>query len=44
MIMKDMENKDIDTCKLLYNTERVRLYIPEYGENRGGGFGSTGLK
>ena len=33
MIMKDMENKDIDTCKLLYNTERVRLYIPEYGRN-----------
>ena len=28
-----MENKDIDTCKLLYNTERVRLYIPEYGRN-----------
>lgn len=25
--------KDIDTCKLLYNTERVRLYIPEYGRN-----------
>ena len=28
-----MENKEIDTCKLLYNTERVRLYIPEYGRN-----------
>lgn len=28
-----MENKDVDTCKLLYNTERVRLYIPEYGRN-----------
>ena len=28
-----MENKDIDTCKLLYNTERVRLCIPEYGRN-----------
>lgn len=29
-----MDNsKDIDTCKLLYNTERVRLYIPEYGRN-----------
>ena len=28
-----MENKDIDTCKLLYNTERVKLYIPEYGRN-----------
>ena len=28
-----MENNDIDTCKLLYNTERVRLYIPEYGRN-----------
>lgn len=28
-----MENKDIDTCKLLYNTERVKLYVPEYGRN-----------
>jgi hypothetical protein len=28
-----MENKEIDICKLLYNTERVRLYIPEYGRN-----------
>ena len=28
-----MENKDIDSCKLLYNTERVKLYIPEYGRN-----------
>ncbi len=28
-----MENKEIETCKLLYNTERVRLYIPEYGRN-----------
>ena len=28
-----METKEIDTCKLLYNTERVRLYIPEYGRN-----------
>ena len=28
-----MENKEKDTCKLLYNTERVRLYIPEYGRN-----------
>ena len=28
-----MENKEIDSCKLLYNTERVRLYIPEYGRN-----------
>lgn len=28
-----MENKQIDSCKLLYNTERVRLYIPEYGRN-----------
>lgn len=28
-----MENNDIETCKLLYNTERVRLYIPEYGRN-----------
>ena len=33
MKAKDMENKEIDTCKLLYNTERVRLYIPEYGRN-----------
>ncbi len=30
---KTMENKEIDTCKLLYNTERVKLYIPEYGRN-----------
>ena len=29
----DIENKEIETCKLLYNTERVRLYIPEYGRN-----------
>ncbi len=28
-----MENREIDTCKLLYNTERVKLYIPEYGRN-----------
>ena len=28
-----MENKDIETCKLLYNTERVKLYVPEYGRN-----------
>lgn len=28
-----MENKEIDTCKLLYNTERVTLFIPEYGRN-----------
>lgn len=28
-----MENKETDTYKLLYNTERVRLYIPEYGRN-----------
>ena len=28
-----MENKQMDSCKLLYNTERVRLYIPEYGRN-----------
>lgn len=28
-----MDNTNIDTCKLLYNTERVRLYIPEYGRN-----------
>ena len=30
---KSMENKEMDTCKLLYNTERVKLYIPEYGRN-----------
>ena len=23
----------MQTCKLLYNTERVKLYIPEYGRN-----------
>ena len=28
-----MENKEVETCKLLYNTERVRLHIPEYGRN-----------
>ena len=28
-----METKEMDTCKLLYNTERVKLYIPEYGRN-----------
>lgn len=28
-----MENKEMETCKLLYNTERVKLYIPEYGRN-----------
>ena len=28
-----MDINEIDTCKLLYNTERVRLYIPEYGRN-----------
>lgn len=28
-----MENNEVDTCRLLYNTERVRLYIPEYGRN-----------
>ena len=27
----NMENND--TCKLLYNTERVTLHIPEYGRN-----------
>ena len=31
--LKDMENNNVDTCKLLYNTERVKLYIPEYGRN-----------
>ena len=29
----DMENKEMQTCKLLYNTERVKVYIPEYGRN-----------
>ena len=28
-----MENTGTDTYKLLYNTERVTLYIPEYGRN-----------
>lgn len=28
-----MENMETQTCKLLYNTERVKLYIPEYGRN-----------
>ena len=28
-----METNDIDTCKLLYNTERVKLFVPEYGRN-----------
>ena len=28
-----METNEVDTCRLLYNTERVRLYIPEYGRN-----------
>ena len=27
-----MDN-NIDTCKLLYNTERVKLWMPEYGRN-----------
>lgn len=27
-----MQN-DIDTCKLLYNTERIKLWMPEYGRN-----------
>ena len=31
--MMNMENNSIDTCKLLYNTERVKLHIPEYGRN-----------
>ena len=30
---KVMENMETQTCKLLYNTERVKLYIPEYGRN-----------
>lgn len=32
-MLRIMENMEIDTCKLLYNTERVKLYIPEYGRN-----------
>ena len=28
-----METNEMDTYKLLYNTERVKLYIPEYGRN-----------
>ena len=28
-----MENNNIDTCKLLYNTERIKLWMPEYGRN-----------
>ena len=32
-ITENIENKEVETCKLLYNTERVRLYIPEYGRN-----------
>ena len=28
-----METNEIDTCKLLYNTEGVNLYIPEYVRN-----------
>ena len=31
--LKDMENNNVDTCKLLYNTERVKLWMPEYGRN-----------
>lgn len=30
--MDFMEN-NIDDCKLLYNTERVKLWMPEYGRN-----------
>ena len=33
MSEEKMETNEVDTCKLLYNTERVRLYIPEYGRN-----------
>ena len=33
MRLGEMETNEVDTCKLLYNTERVRLYIPEYGRN-----------
>ena len=32
-IDEKMENNEKDTCRLLYNTERVKLYIPEYGRN-----------
>lgn len=30
---EEMDNGNIDTCRLLYNTERVQLHIPEYGRN-----------
>lgn len=32
-IVEDMEHNEVDTYKLLYNTERVTLHIPEYGRN-----------
>ncbi len=32
MKLRNMEN-NIDSCKLLYNTERVKLWMPEYGRN-----------
>lgn len=32
-IIKDITMENNDTCKLLYNTERVMLHIPEYGRN-----------
>ena len=31
--IENIGNKEAETYKLLYNTERVRLYIPEYGRN-----------
>lgn len=31
--VKDNTMEKNDTCKLLYNTERVTLHIPEYGRN-----------
>lgn len=37
LYLQIMDNIDVmdncDTCKLLYNTERVTLHIPEYGRN-----------
>lgn len=32
-LIEDMENNGVDTCKLMYNTERVTLHVPEYGRN-----------
>lgn len=32
-ILEIMENKTTDTCELMYNTGRVKLWMPEYGRN-----------